>query len=83
MRISGNRLGRAVVRSIHDQARSSAGYNDAHPDDLRLAHRGHVTILEHLIARDHQGAAEAMREHIISMWRRKRSRSAPDSPAPA
>jgi DNA-binding FadR family transcriptional regulator len=83
MRISGNRLGRAVVRSIHDQARSSAGYNEAHPDDLRLAHRGHVTILERLIARDHEGAAEAMRDHIISMWQRKRRHAAAENPAPA
>lgn len=83
MRISGNRLGRAVVRSIHDQARSSVGYNDARPEDLRLAHGGHVTILEHLTARDREGAAEAMHEHIISMWQRKRLRSArPDGPAP-
>ncbi len=84
MRISGNRLGRAVVRSIHDQARSSVGYNDARPEDLRLAHRGHITILEHVIARDHERAGEAMREHIISMWQRKRRRSArSDSPASA
>jgi DNA-binding FadR family transcriptional regulator len=84
MRISGNRLGRAVVRSIHDQARSSAGYNDAQPEDLRLAHRGHVSILAHLIARDPERAAEAMREHVISMWQRKRQHSAGlDSSAPA
>lgn len=84
MRISGNRLGRAVVRSIHDQARSSVGYNHADPEDLRLAHCGHVLILEHIIARDPEGAAGAMREHIISMWQRKRLHSvAPDSRAPA
>lgn len=83
MRISGNRLGRAVVRSIHDQARSIAGYNDAQPEDLRLAHRGHTSILEHLIAGDPDKAAEAMHEHVISMWHRKRQRSArSENPTP-
>ncbi len=75
MRISGNRLARAVVRSIHDQARSSTGYNDPHPGDLRLAHRGHELILARVTAGDPEGAAQAMREHITSMWRRKRRRS--------
>lgn len=72
MRLSGNRLARAVVRSIHDQARASAGYNDPNPGDLELAHRGHLAILDRIQTGDGDGAAEAMREHIISMWQRKR-----------
>jgi DNA-binding FadR family transcriptional regulator len=74
MRISGNRLARAVVRAIHEQARSSAGYTDPYPEDLRVTHRGHVTILERIEAGDRDGAAEAMREHIVSMWRCRRRR---------
>jgi DNA-binding FadR family transcriptional regulator len=84
MRVSGNRLARAVVRSLHDQARSSAGYNDPHPEDLNLTHRGHLAILERIEARDRDGAAAAMRAHILSMWRRKRLRFRnPDDPVPA
>ena len=72
MRLSGNRLARAVVRSIHDQARASAGYNDPNRGDVELSHRGHVTILDRIEVRDGDAAAAAMREHIISMWQRKR-----------
>jgi DNA-binding FadR family transcriptional regulator len=75
MRISGNRLARAIVHSIHEQARSSAGYNDQAIDDLRVTHRGHVAILAQIESGDQTGAATAMREHIISMWQRKRERS--------
>jgi DNA-binding FadR family transcriptional regulator len=74
MRISGNRLARAVVRAIHEQARSSAGYADPYPEDLKLTHRGHLTILERIEAKDRDGAAEAMRDHIVSMWRCRRRR---------
>jgi DNA-binding FadR family transcriptional regulator len=73
MRMSRNRLARAVVRSIHDQARSDAGYNDPHPAIVRMAHRGHEAILERIAARDPEGAAEVMREHIASTWQRKRA----------
>jgi GntR family transcriptional regulator, galactonate operon transcriptional repressor len=72
MRISSNRLARAVVHSIHDQARSSAWYHDHTAEDLRFTHRGHLAILEQIEASDQDGAAEAMRQHIISMWHRKR-----------
>lgn len=76
MRISGNRLARAVVHSIHEQARSSAGYNDYTPDDLQYTHLGHTAILEQIEAGNRDGAAAAMREHIIAMWHRKRDRPA-------
>jgi GntR family transcriptional regulator, galactonate operon transcriptional repressor len=75
MRIPSNRLARAVVHSIHDQARSSAWYNDHTAEDLRFTHRGHLAILEQIEAGDQDGAAEAMRQHIISMWHRKRGGS--------
>jgi len=75
MRISGNRLARAVVHSIHREARSSAGYNDHDVEDVRVTHRGHIAILEQIEAEDEKGAAEAMRAHIIAMWQRKRERS--------
>lgn len=75
MRISGNRLARVVVDSIHRQARTSAGYNEYVPEDVNLTHRGHLAILEQIEAGNQEGAADAMRNHIMSMWRRKRERS--------
>ncbi len=75
MRISGNRLARAVVHSIHEQAKLSSGYNDPTVEELRYTHRGHLAIFDQIEAGDTEGAAEAMREHIISMWHRKRERS--------
>jgi DNA-binding FadR family transcriptional regulator len=76
MRISRNRLARAVVDAIHRQARSSPGYTDADAEDIRLTQRGHLAILEQIEVGDQKGAATAMREHIMTMWRRKRDRSA-------
>jgi DNA-binding FadR family transcriptional regulator len=78
MRISGNRLSRAVVRAIHEQARASNRYHgDPHPDYLELTQRGHVTILERIEARDADGAAAAVRDHILTTWdERKRQRPA-------
>ncbi len=72
MRVSGNRLARAVVRAIHEQARSSAGYVDPDAEGLRLTQIGHERILKRIAARDGEGASAAVREHILSMWRRKR-----------
>jgi DNA-binding FadR family transcriptional regulator len=75
MRISGNRLARAVVHSIHREARSSAGYNDHDVEDIRATHDGHRAIFEQIKAGDEDRTAEAMRAHIIAMWQRKRERA--------
>jgi DNA-binding FadR family transcriptional regulator len=72
MRVSGNRLARAVVRAIHEQARSSAGYVDPDAEGLRLTQIGHERILGRIVAGDREGASAAVRQHIVSMWQRKR-----------
>jgi DNA-binding FadR family transcriptional regulator len=69
MRCSGNRLGRSIIRAIHPHARASSRYSPrADERDIRQAHAGHVAIYERLFARDGDGAAAAMQEHIRGTW---------------
>lgn len=77
LRCSGNRLGRSIIRLIHPYARASTRYSPpADEADIRQSHQGHVAIYEHLIARDSDGAAAAMDEHITGSWAlRKQKRS--------
>ncbi|HLJ67015.1 MAG TPA: FadR/GntR family transcriptional regulator [Chloroflexota bacterium] len=68
-RCSGNLLGRTIIRSIHPYARASMRYNPPTDEmDIRRSHQGHVAIYEHLLQRDAEGAAAAMREHILGSW---------------
>lgn len=73
MRASGNRLGRAVVRTIHSEARASARYT-GYPQrsDCEASNLGHARIYECIIAGDPDGAADAMSVHILSSWRCRR-----------
>jgi DNA-binding FadR family transcriptional regulator len=73
MRASGNRLGRAVVRTIHSEARESDRYT-GYPQrgDCEAANVGHLRIYECIVAADPDGAAEAMSEHILSSWLARR-----------
>jgi DNA-binding FadR family transcriptional regulator len=69
LRCSGNRLGRSIIRSIHPYARASARYSPpADEEDIRQSHRGHAAIYDCLLARDPEGAAAAMEEHITGTW---------------
>ncbi len=73
MRASGNRLGRAVVRTIHSEARASDRYTGfPQRGDCEAANVGHVRIYECLRAADSDGAAEAMSEHILTSWLARR-----------
>jgi DNA-binding GntR family transcriptional regulator len=42
-------------------------------DDLASSHRGHTKIYERLAKRDADGAAAAMREHILGSWLERRA----------
>ena len=69
MRGSANALARTVVRAIHTHARASSRYNGPiEAADLTGTHRGHIAIYERLAARDADGAAAAMRDHIVGAW---------------
>ena len=81
MRASGNRLGQAIVRTIHSEARASDRYT-GYPQrsDCEAANVGHRRIYECILAGDSEGAGEAMSEHILSSWlaRRRAPEQAPE-----
>ncbi|MDQ1021465.1 FadR/GntR family transcriptional regulator [Streptomyces afghaniensis] len=74
MQASGNRLGRSIIRTVHGQARTTylyTGTPDTHA--CEQANAEHREVAERLLARDPQGAAQAMAAHIEGAWRRRRS----------
>jgi DNA-binding FadR family transcriptional regulator len=73
MRASGNRLGRAVVRAIHTEARTSDRYN-GYPvrADCEASDIGHAQIYDRIVEGDPEGAAAAMSEHITGSWLARR-----------
>ena len=73
MKASGNRLGHAIVRTVHAEARNSELYV-GQPDSLscEASNTGHKAIYNRLLARDPDGAAEAMSAHIGGAWQRRR-----------
>ncbi len=69
MRGSGNALARTVIRAIHTHARASNRYNGPiEAADLQGTHRGHQAIYDRLAARDGDGAAAAMHDHVFGAW---------------
>jgi DNA-binding FadR family transcriptional regulator len=74
MRASGNALARTVVRAIHTHARASSRYNGpVEAADLAGSHRGHRAIYERIAARDADGAAGAMHDHILGSWQERKA----------
>jgi len=73
MRASGNRLSRAIVRSIHSEARMSDRYN-GYPEraDCEASDVGHAQIYDRIAAADPEGAAAAMSRHIQGSWLARR-----------
>jgi DNA-binding FadR family transcriptional regulator len=79
MRTSGNRIARAVVRSLESQVINTVRYMGRPKRALCAAsNRGHRTIAERIAAGDPQGAAEAMFTHITEAWLVRRA--GPDEP---
>jgi len=73
MEASGNRLGRAVIQTFNDQAFQSLRYiGGPTREDCQVSNVGHRAIFEAITARDEQGAARAMDEHIRDSWVRRR-----------
>ena len=69
-RLSGHQLARSILRSVQPLAMSSPYYSRTHrvPEDNRRSHRGHVAIYKQLAKRDPEGAARAVKTHILSTW---------------
>ncbi|MGR6918346.1 FadR/GntR family transcriptional regulator [[Actinomadura] parvosata] len=73
MAASGNRLGRAIVNSIHDKARTSMRYHGEYNDAvMRRTLEEHQAISDAIAAGDAEAAAAAMRRHILDSWSRRR-----------
>lgn len=73
MAASGNRLGRAVVRTITAEAFRSLRYvGEPTPADFERSNREHRAIYERLVAKDADGAARAMDAHIRDNWQKRR-----------
>jgi GntR family transcriptional regulator, galactonate operon transcriptional repressor len=77
MAASGNRLGRATVRTLTAEAFRSLRYvGDPTPEDCRLSNQAHREVVGHLLAGDGEAAGVAMDAHILGAWQRRRP--APD-----
>jgi DNA-binding FadR family transcriptional regulator len=69
MRTSGNRIARAVVRSLESQVIHTSRYVGKTERALCVAsNRGHRRIYERIAESDAEGAAEAMFTHITEAW---------------
>src|SRR4051794_11697400 len=74
MQTSGNRIARAVVRSLESQVINIARYMGRTERALcEASNRGHRRIYERVAAQDPDGAAEAMFAHITDAWLVRRS----------
>ena len=73
LQASHNRLGRSIIRILHAQARTTYLYNGT-PDETACerANAEHRAVAERLLARDSDGAAQAMAAHIQTAWSRRR-----------
>jgi DNA-binding FadR family transcriptional regulator len=69
-RFSGHQLARSILRSVQPLALTSNYYSRTHrvPEDNIRSHRGHVAIYKQLAKRDPEGAARAVKTHILSSW---------------
>ena len=73
MALSGNRLGRRIVTSIHDQARTTGRYHGAaSAANIEMTLSEHRAVLDALERGDADGAGQAMRSHILGSWERRR-----------
>jgi GntR family galactonate operon transcriptional repressor len=73
MLASGNRLGRAIVHTVHAEARRSPRYvGHSTLAHRRQSNRQHLAVLEAIEARDADAAASLMAAHIATSWQRRR-----------
>jgi DNA-binding FadR family transcriptional regulator len=73
---SGNRLGRAIVTSIHGKARTTGRYVGATSAAFAsLTLDEHRRILDAVEKGDETAASAAMRAHIVGSWSRRRPAS--------
>lgn len=74
MQASGNEVGRTIVRVIHQYGGARPMLNSPAPEDaLERTAAAHAGILEALVARDGELAAQRIAEHIDSAWAERRA----------
>lgn len=81
MRLSGNQIAHAIMKSIEAPLRESRRLTNRIPDGLKKAQEFHRLIADRVDAGDADGAAKAMREHLRWSATRYRSLRAPAGPA--
>ncbi len=73
MRAAGSRLVRSIVKTVHDQARSSFLYSGTPTvESCRSANAEHRLVLDRLRDGDSAGAAATIADHITHAWQRRR-----------
>jgi DNA-binding FadR family transcriptional regulator len=73
---SGNRLGHAIIRSIHSEARRSSRYHgEPSPDEIAQSLAEHQQIYQMITNGDAIGASAIMRIHILSSWAKRRPKA--------
>lgn len=75
MRMSGDRLSKAIIDGIQSEALRTHAYSGKPSlDHVKATQASHRKVFEAIMARDAHGAGEAMREHISGSWGRRRAR---------
>ncbi len=73
MLMSGNTLGRAIVRSVHAEARRSMRYlGHSSVADRKLTNSQHRAVLDAITIGDPESASALMAAHIGDAWERRR-----------
>ncbi len=79
MLVSGNQLARAIVKTVHAEARRSTRYSGSvSVADRQRTNRQHRGVLAAITAGDSELAASLMVDHISDAWRRRRPRAKPE-----
>jgi DNA-binding FadR family transcriptional regulator len=74
MRMSGDRLSKAVIDGVQSEALRTHGYSGKlNIGHIEETHEGHKRIFDAIAAGDAEAASQAMRAHIEGSWARRRS----------
>jgi DNA-binding FadR family transcriptional regulator len=75
MRMSGDRLSKAVIDGIQSEALRNHGYSGKlSVGHIQKTHAAHRTIFDAIVAGDAQAASRLMREHIDGSWAHRRAK---------
>lgn len=74
MRISGDRLSKAVIDGLQSEALRNHGYSGRlNVEHIQATHTAHEMIFDAIARGDGDAACSAMRDHIESSWARRRA----------